>query len=249
MGVSGQTERSSPNTRTEIEAARIVIRRRWSPRRKSCGRRSSLSRRTSGRCCGSPKSTTHVLATLRPSAAAHRTPSPRRCCGLDELLRRAYLQQHLGAVPLNGAADTACTAARPLLVDYVRGVVGNCQRRHIEQHLERCAACDEECRRLGRLNRHLRTVPLWPAILGTPTPTAVGLKAQLVAWFTSAATPLAASGALAITAFAPAITYDDLVPERTSAPAVVEVERVGSREHCADRSGGGGDALDGDRYR
>ena len=124
--------------------------------------------------------------------------------------------------------DASCTATRPLLAEYVRGALGSGARRRIAQHLEHCTSCDEVRQQLGHLNRHLRAVPFWPAIFGTSTPSAVGLKAQLLSWFTSAAAPLATSGALAVTVLAPAMVYDDLAPERPARPAVVEVVGAGA---------------------
>ena len=132
-------------------------------------------------------------------------------------LASAYLQQHLGVASLDHEVDAACRAARPLLADYVRGSVRGRQRRRLEEHLDRCEACDDTCQGLGRVNRHLRSVPFLPLNLGTNT--TLGIKAQVMSWFESAVAPLATTSAVAVATLAPSLISDNPLP--TSAAPVV----------------------------
>jgi RNA polymerase sigma factor (sigma-70 family) len=119
----------------------------------------------------------------------------------------AYLLQHLQVAQPQGVIDPACGEVRPLLARYVRGGVGVRARRRLDAHLAQCGACDEARGSLGRLNEHLRVLPVPP--VGAEAP--VGLSAfatataqlgsTLSAWGMSVATAsVAGIGALVFAA-------------------------------------------------
>jgi RNA polymerase sigma factor (sigma-70 family) len=135
----------------------------------------------------------------------------------------AYLQQHLAERDA-GNVDEACRRVRPHLARFVRGTVGTGHRRRLEEHLETCESCEDDSRSLGRLNRHLRSIPFLPFEFGDGLVSLGGIKAQVLGWLSTSVAPLATSGAFVVGTLAPPVTS---VP---SQPPIVEVNSVGSSE-------------------
>jgi RNA polymerase sigma factor (sigma-70 family) len=117
-------------------------------------------------------------------------------------LAAAYLARHMDAAP-TPEVPAPCRAVRPHLVALVRGSAGRRRVRQVEDHLTSCGFCRQVRADLGQLNRHLRSANALPlAVLGASGGLGSALKAKLaVLW--SAAAPVAASGAAAITVVVP----------------------------------------------
>ena len=134
-----------------------------------------------------------------PHTTAMRAMRARRALG------NAYLGQHLAGERAHHDLEPACQAARPHLASYVRGTLGVRRRRSVEAHLEVCPPCDEARHGLGSLNRQLRIVPFLPLHAGAVGTASLGIKAQIVSWFSAQAFPVVASGMLAVSILAPTV--------------------------------------------
>lgn len=132
-----------------------------------------------------------------PHAVAMMALRARRALG------SAYLNQHLVAERQQREISSECRDARPHLANYVRGALSERRRRRVRQHLDECSACEEARQGLGRMNRHLKAVPLLPLHLGSLASGSVGVKAQIVAWLSAEALPITTAGMMAVAVLSP----------------------------------------------
>ena len=179
---------------------------------------------------------------VSPTELADRSGSTPHAMAMTAMRARralgsAYLDQHLVAEKANQHLDADCQDARPHLVGYVRGTLGMRRRRRIEAHLEGCAHCNEARDGLGRLNTHLRALPILPLDVGALGSATLGIKAQIVGWLSAQAVPIATSGVLAVSALGP-VAAVPIPPHHRVAEAPVESSAVVTADVPSTTSGG-----------
>ena len=137
------------------------------------------------------RTTPHAVATL--------TLRARRA------LASAYLDRHRPLPQPGQVTDKACRAVSSDLTGLTRGTLGSRRRLKVEAHLAQCESCRRTHAELGRINQHLRVLPIAPlALLGdaAATGTKAGIQSYLsMCWATAA--PVVTSGVAAVTLVSP----------------------------------------------
>jgi RNA polymerase sigma factor (sigma-70 family) len=123
-----------------------------------------------------------------------------------QLARRArqqfgarYLAGHLTA-PGDGCGP-ACTEARRVLAEVVRGTAGRRARRVATKHLAGCAACAAAYAELEVVNARLRSghaIALLPLVTAAGGPGRLGLLARLAAWASGPVPAMSAAATIAV---------------------------------------------------
>ena len=171
-------------------------------------------------------------------------------------LASAYLDRHRPLPQPGRIAGTTCRAVAPQLTELVRGTVGRRRRQQVEAHLAQCESCRRTQAELGRINQHLRTLPIAPlALLGgaASVGTKGGIHSYLATCWTAAA-PIVTSGVAAVAVISPvALAADDegtlsgLAAPADAATEVVEAASSGSEADV--QPGGSSGRADVDRRR
>src|SRR6185503_18291797 len=122
---------------------------------------------------------------------------------------------HVGIGGRRHQAGRGCADTQAHIASFLRGTAGARRRRRIEEHLVACAACRAEFADLRQINGHLRSMTF--AVLAALRTAGETAWSHLSAAVAASAAPLAATGVITATTFAPVV----VTPPLAAPPAVV----------------------------
>jgi len=122
-------------------------------------------------------------------------------------LASAYLDRHRPLPQPGQGTDKACRVVAHDLAGFTRGTLSSRRRHKVEAHLAHCDSCRRTHADLGRINQHLRLLPIAPlALLGDTA--ATGTKAGIQSYLSTcwaAAAPVVTSSVAAVALVSPVL--------------------------------------------